>query len=162
VPGHPSAYTQPLYGFFLVPIYWILERSWATVGVAHIVVATATAFLVYELGRREVSARVGLVAGLVVTLEPYVVWHDVHMNREILDERLAVAVVLLTLVLADRPSPALGAAVGAVAGVAILGNVRLLALPLVLAGFAIGCAGRVALVPAAAVVLATLVVLLPW
>src|SRR6476660_8764595 len=50
IPGHPSAYTQPLYGFFLVPLYWILDRSWATVGIAHIVVATATALLVYELG----------------------------------------------------------------------------------------------------------------
>src|SRR5215470_1562163 len=43
IPGHPSAYTQPLYGFFLVPLYWILDRSWATVGVAHVVIATATA-----------------------------------------------------------------------------------------------------------------------
>src|SRR5215470_2472095 len=56
IPGHPSAYTQPLYGFFLVPLYWIFDRSWATVGVAQIVVATATALLVYELGRREMSA----------------------------------------------------------------------------------------------------------
>ena len=116
----------------------------------------------YELGRRELSAVVGLVAALVVTLEPYLVWHDVHMNREILDELLAVAVVLLTLVLVERPSPVVGAAVGAVAGLAILGNVRLLALPLVLAAFAIGCAGRAAIVPAVAVLLATLVVLLPW
>src|SRR5262245_28262016 len=112
IPGHPSAYTQPLYGFFLVPLYWIFDRSWATVGIAHIAVATATALLVYELGRREVSARVGLLGALVVTLEPYVVWHDVHMNREILDELLAVALVLLTLVLADRPAPLVGLAVG--------------------------------------------------
>src|SRR6266511_6271933 len=26
VAGHPSAYTQPLYGFFLVPIYWVSDR----------------------------------------------------------------------------------------------------------------------------------------
>jgi hypothetical protein len=162
IPGHPSAYTQPLYGFFLVPLYWIFDRSWLTVGVAQIVVATATALLVYELGRRVMSARVGLLAALVVTLEPYVVWHDVHMNREILDELLAVAVVLLTLVLADRPTPVVGAAVGAVAGLAILGNVRLLALPVVLAAFAVGCAGRAAVVPSLAVLLAALVVLLPW
>ena len=162
IPGHPSAYTQPLYGFFLVPLYWIFERSWATVGVAHLVVATATALLVYELGRREVSVRVGLLAALVVTLEPYVVWHDVHMNREILDEPLAVAIVLLTLLLADRPSPLLGLALGAVAGLAILGNVRLLAVPVVLAAFVVACAGRAAIVPAAAVLLAALVILLPW
>ena len=28
IPGEPSAYTQPLYGFFLVPVYWIFGRSW--------------------------------------------------------------------------------------------------------------------------------------
>ena len=27
IPGEPSAYTQPLYGFFLVPIYWIFGRT---------------------------------------------------------------------------------------------------------------------------------------
>src|ERR671936_3169892 len=52
IPGHPSAYTQPLYGFFLVPLYWILDRSWEVVGLAQIAVAAATALLVFELGRR--------------------------------------------------------------------------------------------------------------
>ena len=28
VPGHPSAYTQPLYGFFLIPIFWIGGLDW--------------------------------------------------------------------------------------------------------------------------------------
>src|SRR6478672_6717438 len=138
IPGHPSAYTQPLYGFFLVPLYRLFDRSWVTVGLAQIVVATAAALLVYELGRRLISDRAGLVAALAVTLEPYVVWHDVHMNREILDE------------------------VGAVAGVGILGNVRRVALPLVLAGFAVACAGRSALLPAVVVLAAALVVVLPW
>jgi len=32
VPGQPSAYTQPLYGFFLVPVYWIFARSAPTPG----------------------------------------------------------------------------------------------------------------------------------
>ena len=26
IPGHPSAYTQPLYGLFLIPLYWIFGR----------------------------------------------------------------------------------------------------------------------------------------
>ena len=41
VPGEPSAYTQPLYGFFLVPIYWIFGRNWWSVGFAQILVARA-------------------------------------------------------------------------------------------------------------------------
>ena len=51
IPGIPSAYTQPLYGFFLIPIYWV-ERSWVTVGAAHIAVAIVTAWLVYAIGTR--------------------------------------------------------------------------------------------------------------
>src|ERR671936_338244 len=68
IPGRPSAYTQPLYGFFLVPLYWIFHRSWLTVGLAQIAVAVATALLVYEIGRRFVSARAGVVAALVATV----------------------------------------------------------------------------------------------
>ena len=82
----PSANTQPLYGFFLIPIVWIFGRSWLAVGLAQIVVAVATALLVYEIGRRLRSPGLGLVAALIATLQPYLVWHDVHLNREILDQ----------------------------------------------------------------------------
>src|SRR5919108_2754780 len=102
IPGIPSAYTQPLYGWFLIPLYWILDRSWAVVGLAQIAVAVATALLVYEIGRRWISPRAGLLAALAATVHPYLVWHDVHMNREILDELLAAAIVLLTLLVLDR------------------------------------------------------------
>jgi len=162
IPGHPSAYTQPLYGFFLVPLYWIFHRSWITVGLAQIAIAAATALVVYEIGRRYVSPRAGLVAALVATLAPYLVWHDVHMNREILDQLLAAALVLLVLALAERPTLALAAAAGAVGGLAVLGNVRLLLLPLLLAGFALACSGRPALLPALVVVVAAAVVIAPW
>ena len=101
IPGEPSAWTQPLYSFFLIPIYWIVGREWWAVGLAQIVVAAATALLVYEIGRRFLSPRAGLIAALIATLNPYLVWHDVHVNREILDELLAAVVVYLTL-LADR------------------------------------------------------------
>ena len=68
IPGVPSAYTQPLYGFFLIPLYWIAERNWLVIGIAHVLVAVATAFLVYELGRRVADTRVALVAALLTTL----------------------------------------------------------------------------------------------
>jgi hypothetical protein len=162
IPGRPSAYTQPLYGFFLVPLYWIFHRSWATVGLAQIAVALATALLVFEVGRRFVSARVGLVAALATTLEPYLVWHDVHMNREILDQLLAAAVVLSVLALVARPTLLRGAVAGAAAGVSVLGNVRLVLLPLLLAAFAIACERRTALLPALALVAVAAVIVAPW
>jgi len=162
LPGTPSAYTQPLYGFFLVPLYWIFNRSWLTVGLAQIIIACVTALLVYELGRRYVSQRAGLAGAVVATLQPYLVWHDVHMNREILDQALAAAIVLATLRLAERPTLAAGVVAGAVTGVAILGNVRLVLLPALLATFALMCAGRAARVPSVALVAAVALILAPW
>ena len=162
IPGRPSAYTQPLYGFFLVPLYWIFHRSWLTVGLAQIAVAVATALLVYEVGRRFVSARAGVVAALVATVHPYLLWHDVHMNREILDQLLAAAMVLLALALAERPALPLAAALGGVVGLGVLGNVRLVLLPVLFGGFVVACAGRRALLPAVAVLAAAAVVIAPW
>src|SRR5918911_340932 len=159
IPGRPSAYTQPLYGWFLVPLYWIFERSWVVVGTAQILVAAATALLVYELGRRFLSPLAGLLGALAATLHPYLVWHDVHMNREILDELLAAAIVLLTLLVLDRRSPALGLGLGAVLGLAILGNERLVLLPLLVGAFLL-----VARRPAVVLVtlLACAVTVAPW
>ena len=64
------------------------------VGLAQIVVAVATALIVYAIGDRLRSPGVGLGAATIATLHPYVVWHDVHLNREILDG-LALALLVL-------------------------------------------------------------------
>jgi 4-amino-4-deoxy-L-arabinose transferase-like glycosyltransferase len=135
VPGVPTANTQPLYGWFLIPIYWIAGRHWWSVGTVQIAVATATAIVVYETGRRFLSPWAGLIAAVVSTLHPYLVWHDVHVNREILDQLLGAAMFFLTLLVARRRSWWLVAALGVVSGVAILSNARLLFLPIALGAF---------------------------
>jgi 4-amino-4-deoxy-L-arabinose transferase-like glycosyltransferase len=132
LPGHPSGYTQPLYAGFLIPIYWAFGRSWLAVGVLQTTVAAATAFLVYRIGLR-VAPRAAALVAVVATLNPYLIWHDVHVNREILDQVVLAALVLAILVIVTRPSPALTVAVGALLGLSILGNTRLTALPLVIA-----------------------------
>src|SRR4029079_8972756 len=43
VPGAPSAYTQPLYAWFLIPIDWIFGANWWSIGTVQIVVAVAVA-----------------------------------------------------------------------------------------------------------------------
>ena len=48
LPDVPSAYTQPLYAWFLAGLYWPLERSWVVVGLAQIALAVATALLVLD------------------------------------------------------------------------------------------------------------------
>ena len=65
-----------------------------------------TTLVVWQIGRRWLTPGAGLVAGLLVALHPYLVWHDVHMNREILDHLLAACIVYLTLHCAERSTPA--------------------------------------------------------
>jgi 4-amino-4-deoxy-L-arabinose transferase-like glycosyltransferase len=130
IPGEPSAYTQPLYGWFLIPVYWIFGRSWWSIGFAQIVLAIVTAWLVYEIGRRVIGRRAGLVGAAIATLNPYLIWHDVHVNREIVDQVCAAALVLLTLQVAERPTRARALLLGALTGLALLGNSRLVFLPI--------------------------------
>jgi 4-amino-4-deoxy-L-arabinose transferase-like glycosyltransferase len=133
VPGAPSAYTQPLYAWFLIPIYWIFGANWWSIGTAQIVVAIATAWLVYEIGARVLCRRAGLVAAAIATLNPYLVWHDVHVNREIVDQLVAAALVLLTLLVVERPTRWRAVLLGAVSGISMLGNSRLVFLPILCA-----------------------------
>jgi len=130
IPGEPSAYTQPLYGWFLIPIYRIFGRSWTSIGISQIVLAVVTAWLVYEIGRRVIGRRAGLVGAAIATLNPYLIWHDVHVNREIVDQVCAAALVLLTLLVAERPTWVRALLLGGVAGLALLGNSRLVFLPI--------------------------------
>jgi hypothetical protein len=161
IPGQPSAYTQPLYAFFLIPLYAI-ERHWLLVGLAQVAVAVATALVVRTIGERYVGPGAGTAAALAATLGPYLVWHDVHVNREVLDTLLAALVVLATLALAARPTLVRGALLGAALGAAVLGNSRLALLPLVVGGFVVWRAGRRALAPLGALAAAFVVVLAPW
>ena len=140
LPGRPSGYTQPLYAWFLAGLYQVFERHWLVVGLAQIAIAALTAVLVLEIGRRVASLEVGVVGASIATLHPFLVWHDVHLNREILDGLLLALATLLALVAVEgreRPRAQLfaGGLLGLALGLAILGNARLALLPLVLAGF---------------------------
>jgi uncharacterized membrane protein len=68
LPGVPSAYTQPLYGWFLAALYWPFGRSWLAVGIAQIAIAVLTALVVFAIGTRLRSPGVGLVAATIATL----------------------------------------------------------------------------------------------
>jgi Dolichyl-phosphate-mannose-protein mannosyltransferase len=160
IPNIPSAYTQPLYGWFLAALYWPLSRNWFVVGTAQIAVAVATALLVYVIGSRYISQRAGFIAAIISTLHPYLVWHDVHVNREILDQLVGAAVFLLVLVVAGRRSFPMAAVLGLALGLAVLGNSRLLALPLVVAGYLLW--QRASARTVVVVLAATALTITPW
>jgi 4-amino-4-deoxy-L-arabinose transferase-like glycosyltransferase len=164
IPGHPSADTQPLYGWFLIPIYWIFGRTWEAVGLAQILVAVGTTLIVWQIGKRWLSPVIGIVAGLLVAIHPYLVWHDVHMNREILDHFLAASTVYLTLHAAERFTWRRAVPLGAAIGLGILGNVRLEALPLVVGAYLLwrSSVSKRALLACGAIILAAVVVVSPW
>ena len=161
IPGVPSADTQPLYGYFLIPLYWIFGREWLVVGIAQILVAAATALLVYAIGRIVVP-RFAMVAAVVSTLNPYLIWHDVHVNREIVDQVVLAGMVLCVLAAITRRSLRLIALIGVLCGLAILGNSRLAALPIVLAAFLAWRLPARRLLTIALVVATAFVVVLPW
>ena len=164
LPGVPSAYTQPLYGWFLAGLYLPFDRSWLAVGLAQIVVAVATALLVLEIGSLLRSQGVGLLAALLATLHPYVVWHDVHANREALDGLVLALLVLFALLAFEDRSLPMAAATGCIAGLAILGNARLVLLPVAVAVYVAWRVrpGARALVAAALVVAGAALVVAPW
>jgi 4-amino-4-deoxy-L-arabinose transferase-like glycosyltransferase len=164
VPGAPSAYTQPLYAWFLIPIYWVGGANWWSVGPVQIAVAVATAWLVYEIGARIASRRAGVVAAAISTLNPYLVWHDVHVNREIVDQLVAAALVLLTLLVVERPTWWRASLLGLVSGVSMLGNTRLVFVPILCALYVVWRLPRtrVAALSAGLVLAGAAVAVLPW
>jgi len=164
LPGVPSAYTQPLYAWFLAALYWPLDRTWLVLGVAQIALAVGTALLVLEIGRRLDTLLTGVIAALIATLHPYLVWHDVHVNREILDGFLLALITLLALIARERRSLPWCAALGGATGVAILGNSRLALLPVVLAVYAAWplLADRRTVATALVVVFAASAAVAPW
>ena len=164
MPGEPSAYTQPLYGWFLIPVYWIFGRNWASIGLAQLALAIITCWLVFEIACRLYGPRIGVTTAAIATLNPYLAWHDMHVNREICDQVCAAALVLLTLVVAERPSRKLAALLGLVTGISILGNTRLVGVPILCAAYLVWRLPRTR----AAAAIAALVVggagaaVLPW
>ena len=135
IPGHPSAYTQPLYSFFLIPLYWSLGRSWEVVGGAQILVAIATSLIVYEIGRRWLPAWAGAVRR--PARQPASVLALARRPRQPRDPRRPArgrhlrALARAARAPLRRSSPL---ALGVVFGLAILSNVRLTALPLLVGG----------------------------
>jgi len=164
IPGEPSAYTQPLYGWFLVVVYWIFGRGWISVGVSQILLAVVVAWLVYEIGRRVIGSWGGAVAAAVATVNPYLVWHDVHINREIVDQVCAAALVLLTLLVVERPTVKRSLALGVVSGLAMLGNSRLVFIPILCAAYLLWRLPRwrVSAIAASLVLAGAAVAVLPW
>ena len=89
-------------------------------------------------------------------------WHDLHVNREILDQLAGALLVLATLACVERPTMRRGLLLGVVTGCAILGNSRLVLLPVVLVAYLVILRRREALLPVAAVAAGVAIAVVPW
>jgi len=89
IPGQPSAYTQPLYGFFLIPMYWILGRHWLWIGLAQIAVAlgVASAAVLAQIAIMLSGAPiiwVSLVSAVALTVVALTIWRRrVHAANDL-------------------------------------------------------------------------------
>jgi hypothetical protein len=104
-----------------------------------------------------------VIAAVLATLNPYLIWHDVHINREILDQFLAASLFLFTLIAARRGGWRLGAIGGVLLGLAVLGNSRLTALPIALCAYILFFRrNRDGLIVCGALIVGMVVAIAPW
>ncbi len=97
--GGPMTYHQsPLYAYLVAAVYAGVARSHDAVGYVQAFLGALTCLLVFMLGRRMVSLRVGLLAGLLLALCAPFYFYDAFVLR---DGLMALLVMILALAL-DR------------------------------------------------------------
>jgi len=111
------AHGRPFYGFFLVMIYTLFGISWWTVGISQGLLSTFNVFLTYLVGRRLYGRKAGYLAAFFMGLYPYIIFHDVHVNRTVLATTFVLLAAFFSLRLGDhqryRDAAGLGLAIGA-------------------------------------------------
>lgn len=168
VTGAPAADHPPLTSALLTPITWISESTGSFVTAQRlmmVLVGVVAIVLVALIGRRVGGARVGLIAAAITAVYANVWVNDGLVMAESPAFLLVAATTLVALKFMDDPTTARAAMLGALVGSMALTRAELLlALPLVL--ILVIATGRSNRVPAgksvAALVVAALVVLLPW
>jgi hypothetical protein len=161
--GVATAHKPPLYPIVLAGVSAMGGRSFMAHEVATALLGTATVLIVALVVRRIAGRRAALVAACLAAAYPAFLVRDASLNSETAYALLVALILLLALLVVERPSPyrvcALGTVVALVAltrseGILLL---PLLAVPVVLRGVA---RDRVRLL--ALLVAGCLLVLAPW
>lgn len=140
--GHgdvPTAKRPPLYPLLLAVCFALGPWTRAAVGILHVGMGVATAWLVLRLGRRAGLGSGAAVAALLVACDPILLWHSTLVMTETAAALLSTAALLALAALPERPTPLRAAATGAVLGLAGLCRPELLlfgAAAIAVAGFA--------------------------
>jgi len=134
-PGQPTSLRPPLYPALVAAIWRVAGAdNLQAVRAVQILLSLVTLGLVFALGRRAFSTRVGFIAAAVFWLFPAFVFFDFLILTETLYTFLLVGFVLLSVLLVQAPRPSLqvAAACGATLGLACLTRSVLWPLPAVM------------------------------
>jgi hypothetical protein len=121
--GHgttPTAYRPPLYPLALTPCAAFKPAPYVAIAALHLVLVTATVFLVYVLGRRWGLGNYSVVAAALVAFDPILIMQSTLVMTETLATLLATVGLLALTWAARRPSPARAAAAGGCLALAAL------------------------------------------
>jgi 4-amino-4-deoxy-L-arabinose transferase-like glycosyltransferase len=149
----------------LAGIWSVTGESLQTVRLLQILLSLATAGLVYALGARVFSPRVGRIAASVCWLYPSLIFYDSLILTETLFTFLLVAFLFVTVTLVQSPRLPWALACGALLGGAALTRSILWPLPLILCpllALLIRAPMRVRLAVPCALLIGYAVVVAPW
>jgi len=120
------------YPLFLALNYALFGRSWFITRLIQAGLSAATCLLIYRLGTKVFSERVGLVAGFLLAIYPGHVFFSWRLMAEPLYLLLLTWSLLVALSVAANPHPLRAYALGALVGVVQLVKVNLFLFPAML------------------------------
>jgi len=105
-PGKADASVPPLYSYMLAGVYAIFGRGYMQVGLFHILLDVLSILMLVEIGKRLFpnGQTVGLLAGLLYTLYPYLIFQNLTLIDTPFFMFLLHAFVLLMIRLRERVS----------------------------------------------------------
>ena len=160
-----------LYPALIAAVYAITDEAPRVVKLLQCVMFAATSMIVFAIARRLYNVRTAVIAGLLYALNPLPLRYvaDLHMETMV---TLALMLCVWTMVrFADRPTVGRGLIVGAAAGVAALTKAIAIVPPLTFGAYLVGrrlvsylrgTSPPAPTGPLAAIVVATLAVIIPW
>ncbi len=120
------------YPLFLALIYALFGRSWFIARLVQAALGAATCLVIYRLGSKVFSERVGLVAGVLLAVYPGHVFFCWRLMAEPLYILLLIWSLVLALSLVEDPRPLRSILLGVVVGVAQLVKANLFLFPAML------------------------------
>jgi hypothetical protein len=114
------SYIEPLYVFVTYVVYALTDRSFVAMAIVNGAIAAAVPLAAAKLAATAFGLDVGLVAGLLVALDPALIRYAVVFHPVSLDALLMTAVVAAVVTAAARPTVPAHVALGVLSGLCVL------------------------------------------